>query len=93
MTENECKKYEAMAKLDLPADERAWVVAEITALEERLAALDAVDTAGVEPLVTVSPRKNVMREDTACRLLSREELLQGAPEQYGGYFQAPKTVE
>jgi len=93
MTELECKKYEASAKLDLPADERAWVMEQASAWEERFAALDAIDTTGVQPLVTVSGLKNVLREDEARQLLPREEILAGAPEQYDGYFQAPKIVE
>jgi Asp-tRNA(Asn)/Glu-tRNA(Gln) amidotransferase C subunit len=34
-----------------------------------------------------------MREDIAVKTISRDELLESAPEQYGGYFQVPRTVE
>lgn len=93
MTENECKRYEAMAKLDLPADERTWVSEQATMLEQRFSALDAIDTEGVMPLITPSPLKNIMREDTAHQMLTRAELFNCAFEQYDGYFQAPKTLE
>ena len=92
MTDTECKSYESMAKLDLPADERAWVMEEAEVWGKRFAALDVMDTSGAEPLITVSPLKNVMREDVAVRMLPREAILSGAPEQYDGYFQVPKTV-
>jgi aspartyl/glutamyl-tRNA(Asn/Gln) amidotransferase C subunit len=36
--------------------------------------------------------QNVLREDAAKKLLSREELLSNAPEQYDGYFQVPGTL-
>ena len=93
MTQDECKKYEAMAKLDLPPGERQWVAEQASIWEEQFAALDGVDTDGVLPLVTVSGLTSVMREDVTYQLLPREELLAAAPEQYGGYFQVPRTME
>jgi len=36
--------------------------------------------------------KNVMREDVAVKHIPREDLLAGAPQEYDGYFQVPKTV-
>ncbi|MCL2213514.1 MAG: Asp-tRNA(Asn)/Glu-tRNA(Gln) amidotransferase subunit GatC, partial [Oscillospiraceae bacterium] len=72
---------------------------EITLLEQRGAALmsafagvDAADTSGVQPMVTPIAEENVMRRDEQSKTISREELLSGAPEQYNGYFQVPKTV-
>ncbi|MCL2030866.1 MAG: Asp-tRNA(Asn)/Glu-tRNA(Gln) amidotransferase subunit GatC [Oscillospiraceae bacterium] len=93
MTERECQKYEAMVKLALPPGERAWAAERASRLEERFALLDGVDTDGVAPLVTVSGLMNVTREDAARRFMPREELLAAAPEQYGGYFQAPRTID
>jgi len=36
---------------------------------------------------------NVMREDVASKLISRDELLKNAPEQHDGYFQVPAAIE
>lgn len=89
--------YEKMAKLSLPEDERAWVSNCADILTNSFEELEKVDTKTVEPLVTVLDIRNVMREDIATdattKLVSREELLSNAPEQYDGYFQVPKTLD
>ncbi len=85
--------YEAMAKLSLPANEREVISARMDVLTESFNALETIETVNVEPLVTVLEVVNVLRGDVAARLISREELLSGAPEQYDGYFQVPRTLE
>jgi len=86
------KKYEAMAKLDLPENERQWISGCVNVLVESFNELQKIDTSGVQPLVTALNIQNVFREDTCAKMLSREELLSNAPEQYDCYFQAPKTL-
>ena len=87
------KKYEAMAKLDLPEGERKSLSSRVDFLIESFGALDDIDVSGVEPLVTVLDISNAMREDNEIKVITRDELLSNAPEQYGGYFQVPKTVD
>lgn len=93
MTEQECRIFETMVKLSLPPEERKWITERVSSLEERFTALDDIRTDGVLPLVTVSDLTNVLREDVTEKLLPREEILEGAPELYGDYFQVPRTVE
>ena len=78
------RKYEAMVKLGLT---------DIKIDPDYFNKLDAVDVTGIEPLVSVLDITNVMREDIVVKEISRDELLENAPEQYGGYFQVPRTVE
>lgn len=87
------KDYEAAAKLDLPDDERQWVLSCAEMLIQSFQALGDVDTFHVEPLVTVLDIRNVLREDISVKEISLDDLLSNAPEQYDGYFQAPKTLE
>ena len=87
------KKYEAMAKLDLPESERQCLSERIKTLTDSFAALEEIDTDGAEPLVTVLDVQGVMRDDIVNQSVTRDELLSNAPEQYNGYFQVPKTVE
>jgi aspartyl-tRNA(Asn)/glutamyl-tRNA(Gln) amidotransferase subunit C len=82
-----------MAKLTLTEDERQWASGLADKLKESLPALEAIDTEGVEPLITVLDVQNVFREDVAVKMLTREELLSNAPEQCDGYFQVPKALE
>ena len=85
-------KYEAVAMLDLSDDERELLSARASALEESFAALDCIDTEGVEPLVSVLDLCNALREDACEKLLARDEILSNAPEHSDGYFLVPHTV-
>ena len=87
------KDYEAMAKLELPEAERQWVSACADRLLQSFERLGDADAGDAPPLVTVLDVQNVLREDVAVKLLPREALLANAPEQYDGYFQAPKTLD
>ena len=87
------KEYEAMAKLDLSETERQWLSSRAEELIAGFSALEKIDAGGTEPLVSVLDIKNIMREDIVKKIVTREELLSCAPEQYDGYFQAPKTLE
>ena len=87
------KEYEAMAKLDLPEPERQWLSERVEKLMASFSALEKIDTAAVKPLVTVLDIQNILRDDVAKKVVTREELLSSAPEQYDGYFQVPKTLD
>jgi len=87
------QKYEEMAKLSLDDEERAFVQEQYDLLMESFKVLADIDTEGVKPLVTVLDVKTVLREDVVVKDIPREELLNLAPEQYGEFFQVPRTVE
>ena len=87
------RDYEAMAKLNLDDRERQWVQDTSDMLIKSFSELQSIGTDDVEPLVSVLDIRNVLRDDQSVKMLSREKLLSNAPEQYDGYFQAPKTLE
>ena len=87
------KEFEAMVMLDLPEGEREVLSARLCGLDESFTALEKVNTDGAEPLVTVLDMSNVLRGDVAEKLVSRDELLSNAPEQYDGYFKVPGTLD
>ena len=86
-------KYEAMAMLDLPDDERGALGKRAAALAESFAALDEIDAGGVLPLVSVLDIHTVLRQDVSEKILTRDEIMANAPEQRDGYFQVPGTLE
>ena len=93
MTDTAIRAYEAMAKFSLNDEARKYMVEGINQLEESFEKLREVDTAGIEPLVSVLDMQNVFRDDVAAKFISRDELLSGTVEEYDGYFQVPKTLE
>jgi len=87
------KKYEKMVKLDLPQNEKEAITKSVKMLLNSFEALETVDIQDVQPMFTPLPLHNVLREDNAEKLFTREEVLENAPEQYEGYFQVPKTLD
>ena len=87
------KDYENMAMLDLPESERAELEARFNEIVGSFAALDDYDTDGISPLVSVLDVQNVLREDVAVKLFTRDEVLENAPEKHDGYFQVPAAIE
>ena len=93
MAKNTAEMYEPMAKLSLDAESRAVANDIIARLEDEFSKMEKVDAEGVEPLVTVLDLRNVLREDVSAQIVSRDTLLESAPEEYDGYFQVPKTID
>jgi len=87
------KDYEYMAALDLPESERAVLEARFDDVVSGFAVLDDYDTDGVLPLVSVLDLHSVLRDDVSAKFVSREVLLDNAPESSDGYFQVPAAIE
>lgn len=85
--------YENMAMLELSESERERLKARFDEIVDSFSELDTYDTDGVEPLVTVLDLHSIMREDVSAKVLSREDLLENAPEQHDGYFQVPAAID
>jgi len=82
-----------MAKVSLTEAEQTEMAKQANILVESFNALESIDTEGVDVKFTVLDIKNVLRDDVVNKTISREILLSNAPEQYGGYFQVPKTID
>jgi len=85
--------YAQMAKISLTEPEHTEMVKQVNMLIESFTPLESIDTEGVDVQFTVLDIKNVLRDDIVNKTISRETLLSNAPEQYGGYFQVPKTID
>lgn len=66
---------------------------EMEKLLSHFSRIDTLDTSLVPPTTSVLPLANVLREDTPRLGLSREEALQNAPEQEGGFFRIRTFLE
>jgi aspartyl-tRNA(Asn)/glutamyl-tRNA(Gln) amidotransferase subunit C len=54
--------------------------------------LKELDTENVEPLVYLSDKTDVLREDRMIPTISTEEALLNAPEKSGRFFKVPKVI-
>lgn len=81
----------ASEKLKLSAEELKYIASKKEILEDSFTLLSNIETGGIPPLVSVLDIQNVLRDDIAAKMISREKLLTNAVEQENGYFQVPKT--
>ena len=54
---------------------------------------DLVIFTGIDPGLVGQVAANTHTDGTGCQIVSRDTLLENAPEEYDGYFQVPKTLE
>jgi len=85
--------YEKAAMLELPESAHMMHKERFDKVAGGFSALDAYDTSKAEPLVSVLDIQNVTREDIPGKIVTREELLRNAPEQYDGYIRVPATID
>lgn len=100
LNELDVARIAKLARLDLPENKRAVVQAELNDLLHLIERLQAVDTAGVEPMAhPLSMHQDVairLREDVVTDVGSetqRAELTACAPEFSSGLFLVPKVIE
>ena len=82
-----------LARLEVPAQERAALAAELGRIVDYMDILGRLDTAGIEPLSHEAPVGDVLRPDVVEPSLDRGELLANAPAQDGEMFLTPRSVE
>lgn len=82
-----------LARLDLEADERETLRADLDAILAYFEELEAVDTEGVEPLVRPVVPGAAVRGDEPLPSLPREATLALAREAEGGFVKVPRTVD
>ncbi len=82
-----------LAKLQLTDDEITLFAAQLSAVLDYAAALQAVDTSHVPPTATVLPLRSVMRADEPQPSLPIDEALANAPEAGDGFFRVHAVLE
>ena len=93
MTIDRLKSLEKLNQLELSDAEREEVMAFFETLKAGEDALSALNTDNTARMVHVINLVNVLRDDAEIKNFSRESLLEGAPEQTGGYWQVPRLIE
>ncbi len=81
-----------LARLALTDDELTATTAELSAMLDHFADIDALDLDGVEPMMQPTPMSNVMREDIEGVTLDRDEVLGQAPLAEDGRFRVPPII-
>ncbi len=86
-------RLQKLNQLRLTEEETADILAFFDKAAEEAKILDSVNTDNVERMVYVMPMTNIIREDIAKKLYTRDQLQEQAPESMDGYWQVPRTVD
>lgn len=81
-----------LARLQVSKEEAAEYGEQLTKVLAHFQQIAAVNTEGVEPLVTPSDIEFGLRPDEARRENSTAEMLNNAPERAGNLFKVPPVV-
>jgi len=85
-------KVATLARLSLTDDELTTATAELGAMLDHFADIDALDLDGVEPMMQPTPLANVMRDDIPGETLDRDEVLGQAPLAEDDRFRVPPII-
>lgn len=86
-------KLAQLARLEINPEEEATLLKDLSNMITFVEKLKEVDTAGVEPLTTMSQEVNSLRADEVGPHLSKAEAMQNAPLSDPDYFRVPKVLE
>jgi aspartyl-tRNA(Asn)/glutamyl-tRNA(Gln) amidotransferase subunit C len=90
---NTVKKISHLARLEFDEIGAEKIQKDMTQILDWVEQLNEVDTAGIEPITTMSSEVNVMREDVVGEHLTHESGLLNAPQRDSDYFRVPKVLE
>ncbi len=86
-------KIAHLARLEFDEKDTEKMLQDMSNLVSFVEKLKEVDTAGVEPLTSMSHEINALREDEVKPHLPREQGLQVAPKKNDEFFRVPKVLE
>jgi aspartyl-tRNA(Asn)/glutamyl-tRNA(Gln) amidotransferase subunit C len=81
-----------LARLELTDDELELFTAQLGAVLEHAADVEALDVGDVEPTMHPYPLRNVWRDDVVRPGVDREEVLAQAPAAEDGRFRVPAIL-
>ena len=82
-----------LAKLNFEGDKQEAIKQDLNKILGMCEQLNQVDTAGVEPLVFLTPEQNALRPDKPEPGITKQEALKNAPEKDSDYFKVPKVFD
>ena len=87
------ERLQKLNQLNLTEEETAKILGFFETAAKDAEILDTVNTENVERMVYVMPMTNIIREDIAKKLFTRDQLQEQAPEAMDGYWQVPRLVD
>ena len=93
ITLDDVKYIAELSKIAVTDEQAQRLRAELDTILGYVKKLDTLDVSGIEPTYQVTGLTNIMREDEIINYnLTREQLLQNAPEQQEHQIKVPKVL-
>ena len=86
-------KLSRLAMLHFDEDEKQEIKTDLQKMIGFVDKLKELDTTGEEPLLHISGRVNVLREDAPGQMLTQKEALLNAPLHNDKFFLVPKVIK
>ena len=101
VTLDDVKHVDDLANLELTAEELPRMARDLNAILGHIAELSELDTTGIEPMAQVSQALGLapaqsgetLRPDAVTSCLSRNVIMEEAPDTDGRFFKVPKVIE
>ena len=87
------QKLAHLSRLQLNDSEAEAMKQVLTKILDFVAAIEAMDLEGIEPLVYMTDRENVLREDEPEAVMTHAQAMKNAPDADSDYFRVPRVVE
>lgn len=81
-----------LSRLEFDDKQKPVIKSDLQKVIQFMEKLNELDTEGVEPLLHISTRTNVLRVDEVRDSISREDGLKNAPATDGVFFEVPKVL-
>lgn len=85
-------KIARLAYLEFGEEEKEKIRKDLEQILTFVEKLKELDTENVEPLVYLSDKTDVLREDRMIPSISTEEALLNAPQKSGRFFKVPQVI-
>ncbi|WP_447640759.1 MULTISPECIES: Asp-tRNA(Asn)/Glu-tRNA(Gln) amidotransferase subunit GatC [Chitinophagaceae] len=82
-----------LSRLEFDAEQKVVIKSDLQKIIQFMEKLNELNTEGVEPLLHISTRTNVLREDEVKGSITRKEGLKNAPATDGVFFEVPKVIQ
>jgi len=93
ITLQEVEHVARLARLELTAEEKERMRAQLDSILSYIDKLNELDTSAIEPTSHVLPMTNVFREDEVTSSLVQDAVLANAPDRHDRFFRVPRILE
>ncbi len=93
ISKDDIKNTAELSKLGITEEEAEDFMKDFSKILDYVDQLKTVDTDGVEPTYHVSSKIQPLREDIVKESMSREDVIQNAPEEQYGYFKLLRVMD